>query len=289
MLCFSTTASGQFYDGSNTTFGKSRVQYQEFIWQYYRFDRFDTYFYEGGKDLAAFVSEVAPEHIQDIENKLDYVFDGRIEFIIYKTQSDFRQSNLGMAGLDAQQEVGGTAQIVGTKVFVFYEGDHELLISRLREGIARLLVQAMLYGGDWKDVVKNSALLNLPDWYTEGLIAYLKDDWGPDVQSRVKDGITSGRYERFNRLDASESVYAGLSVWRYIAEVYGESVIPNILYMTRISRSVESGFIFVMGIPLPDLMDQYMIYYRNRFQDEGIAISDSGVEEIRLKTKAERS
>lgn len=270
-------------------FGKSRVQYKEFIWQYYRFDRFDTYFYEGGKDLAAFVSEVAPEHIQDIENKLDFVFDEHIEFIVYNTQSDFRQSNLGMAGLDAQQEVGGTAQIAGTKVFVFYEGDRADLIIRLREGIARLMIQAMLYGGDWKDVVKSSALLNLPDWHTEGLVAYLSRPWSPDLRARVKDGILSGRYERFNRLDKDESVHAGYSIWKYIAEVYGESVIPNILYMTRLSRSVESGFVFVVGVPLDDLMDQYMVYYRNRFREMPGARPMSELFELRMRMKEDRS
>jgi len=139
-MAFAMTLSAQFYNGSNMSFGKNRIQYQEFLWQYYRFDRYDTYFYEGGKDLAAYVSEVAPEHIKDIQNKLDFVIDERIEFIVYNTHSDYRQSNLGLVGLEGEIQIGGSAQIVGTKVFVYFDGDHAQLERNLREGIARMLV-----------------------------------------------------------------------------------------------------------------------------------------------------
>lgn len=33
----------QFYNGYQMEFGRSRVQFEDFLWTYYRFDRFDTY------------------------------------------------------------------------------------------------------------------------------------------------------------------------------------------------------------------------------------------------------
>jgi len=280
---------GQFYNGSNVTFGKNRIQYKDFLWQYYRFEKFDAYFYEGGKDLASYVAEVAPEHIRDLENKLDHVLQQNIEFIVYNSQSDFKQSNLGTLTSEGNVEVGGTAQIVGTKVFLFYEGDHASLVKQIREGICRILIQDMLYGGDWKDVVKNSALLNLPEWYLEGLVAYMVDDWDPELRDRIRDGIYSGRYRKFNRLSRDESKQAGYSVWRYIAEVYGPSVIPNVLYMTMVSRNVESGFIFVLGISMDELMKEHQFYYQNYFAQQDIGKHGDPLEELYIKTKKQRS
>ncbi|NNC83096.1 MAG: hypothetical protein HKN79_05930, partial [Flavobacteriales bacterium] len=285
---FVLPTQGQFYNGSNQEFGKNRIQYREFLWQYYRFDRYDTYFYEGGEDLAAYISEIAPTHIQDIQNKLDFVIDDRIEFIVYNTQSDFRQSNLGLVKEEESAQIGGSAQIVGTKVFVYFEGDHEQLEQNLREGLARMMIQNMLYGGDWKDVVKNSALLNLPNWYTEGLVSYLVDDWTPEIRDRVADGVRYNRYSHFNRISDLEAVYAGFSIWRYIADVYGPSVIPNILYMTRLSRNLESGFIFVIGVPLERLLEEHHIYYSNYFNQKGLGRDDPPFETIRVKTKPQR-
>ncbi len=275
----------QFYDGSNLSFGKNRIQYQEFLWQYYRFDRYDTYFYEGGKEIATHVSQVAPGILKDMENRLDYVVQDRMEFIIYNNQTEFKQSNLGLVSSNQQTEIGGNARIVGSKIFLFFEGDYTKLDQQVRAGICRMIINDMLYGGDWKDVIKNSALMNFPDWYTEGLVSYYSDGWNANIQDRVRDGVISGRYEKFNRLNDEESIYAGHSIWKYIADQYGESVIPNILYMAKINRSIESGFIFVLGLQLTALMEEHEIYYTGIFEQQSMGRAESEMFEAQVKTK----
>ena len=47
--------SAQFYNGSQLSFGKNRVQYQDQNWEYYRTEQFDVYFYPTGKELAEYV------------------------------------------------------------------------------------------------------------------------------------------------------------------------------------------------------------------------------------------
>jgi hypothetical protein len=64
-------------------FGKNRVQYREFLWQYYRFDKFDTYYYVNGKELAEFTARIANDKIETIQNYFQYTLDKRIIFIIY--------------------------------------------------------------------------------------------------------------------------------------------------------------------------------------------------------------
>ena len=45
-------AHAQFYNGSQLSFGKSRVQYQQFNWQYLRAEQYDVYYYPTGRALA---------------------------------------------------------------------------------------------------------------------------------------------------------------------------------------------------------------------------------------------
>jgi hypothetical protein len=52
----------------------------------------------------------------------------------------------------------------------------------------------MLYGGSLTSQVTNATLLTLPDWYLQGLISYLADDWNTSIDNFVRDGIISGRY-----------------------------------------------------------------------------------------------
>ena len=55
---------GQFYSGSQQEYGKNRVQYQEFLWSQYRFDRMEVYFYKEGRDLARYTAQADGRHLK---------------------------------------------------------------------------------------------------------------------------------------------------------------------------------------------------------------------------------
>ncbi len=281
-------AFGQFYNGSQQEFGKNRVQYQEFLWQYYRFPELETYFYKGGRDVARFVSISGHRNKKELEKFFDFTVDDRIQFVVYNSLTDFRQSNVGVTG-DEQYNIGGVTRIVGTKVFVYNEGDHDLLERQVRSGIAQLMIDQMMYGGNWREVLKNSTLLNLPEWYTKGLVAYCAGPWDARSESRIRDGVLGTRFKRFNRLEGDDATLAGLTVWTYVAETYGPSVIPNILYMTRVSRNPESGFNYVLGVGLKQLTQECMDHYRARFTEEDRLRTEVKMEELKVRTRKTRT
>lgn len=256
--------SAQFYNGSQTDFGKNRVQYQDFKWQYMRFEKYEVYYSIGGRELAVYTARAAKQHIADIEKFLDYTLEERIQFVVYNKQEDFKQSNAGLMNDDGSN-VGGMTRIVGRKVFLYYEGDHLKLEQQIRAGIAEILINQMMYGGNMRDMVKNSTLLALPEWYIKGLVSYIAVGWSSDVDNRVRDGILSGRYRKFNHLTGEDATFAGHSIWYYIAEKYSPAVIPNILYMTKVSRNVESAFLFVLGVNMRILTIEWMNYFSDKY------------------------
>ncbi len=80
------------------SFGKNRVQYLDFYWQFYRFDNFDCYFNEYGRDLAQYHCMIMPpKDWLKIEDFFDYNLEKRIIFIIYNRNSEYRQSNIGLS------------------------------------------------------------------------------------------------------------------------------------------------------------------------------------------------
>lgn len=286
-VLFPSLLLGQFYSGSQQEFGKNRVQYDAFEWQYFRFNDLETYFYAGGQSTAKYVAISAHKNIKELEKTFDYALDDRIQFIIYNKQSHFKQSNVGITN-DEQFNIGGTTRIVGSKVFIYFEGDHAKLESQIRAGIAHVLLNKMMYGGNWRQVLKNSTLLNLPKWYTEGLISYASNEWNADLDSRVRDGILSGHYDKFNRLEGEDAIHFGHGIWNYVAEVYGENVIPNILYMSRVSRNIDNGFLFVLGVSLESLVNECNAYYKNLFTLQDRVRKGVDLEELEIKTKKHR-
>jgi len=267
MAFFFLTASGQFYNGHQMKFGKNRVQYNTFYWKYYRFERFDVYSYDEGKELSLYVADFVEDEIERIERFFDYNFEKRLIFITYNKLSDFKQSNIGQLLVDEEEEanVGGLTRIIQNKIFVYYEGDHQKMKKQITKSIAEALIYEMLYGNDFKDNFTSSTLLNLPEWYIPGLVSYIAEEWNFEIENYVKDAVINDRFDKFNQLQDKDALYAGHSFWRYIAEVYGKSVIPNIIYLTRINKNVNSGFLYVLGMPLRDLADEWLGFYLNNY------------------------
>src|SRR5687767_8287879 len=90
----STSVKAQFYYGLQQEFGKSRVQYQLFNWTYFGYDRYQVYLYEGGQEIAKYVAKQSEFHLKDIEKKLDFETDEKLQIMVYNNQGDYRQSNL---------------------------------------------------------------------------------------------------------------------------------------------------------------------------------------------------
>ncbi len=283
-MVFSSASYAQFYHGMHHPFGKNRIQYEQFLWKKYQFPDFTVYFNGDGQNLAVFTAQEADLAINEIERFFDYPVRGEhLQFVVYEKLEHFRQSNVGIPETD-ESNIGGITQIAGNKIFVYYNGDLNDLKRQVRKGVAEVLIAQMLFGDNWREMLKNTALLNFPEWYIEGLTWYATEPWNVDVDDQLRDIVQSGKYQNFNRLKNVEAEIAGRSLWYYIGETYGSKVVPNIMYMARVSRNVESGFMFVLGISLATLIEDANVYFEHRYnQDtEGTQEFDSDLD-VRLR------
>ncbi len=287
-LVLSNIADAQFYNGYQMTFGKNRVQYDPFEWQYYRFEKFDTYFYVGGSGLAQFTSQIVEKKIKEYERFFEFRFDQRLIFQVYNNLSDFRQSNLGYITGSDENNIGGTTTIIQNRAFVYFESDYRAFEKQISSVVAELMINQMLFGGSFTAQVANSTLISMPKWYTKGLIKYISEGWSTDADSKVRDAILSGKFENFNRLEGEDAILAGYSIWNYIANRYGKKVIPNIIYLARISKSVDSGFMFVLGTPFKFLIYDWLNYYDEQYYSDDKHRSLPKADKEIFKTKKRR-
>ena len=268
LVILSFPANAQFSRGTQMTFGKARVQYGEFYWTFYRFKNFDVYSYVGGQEMAIYTGRTADREIEEIERTLDYKISGRFQFIIYNKLSDLKQTNIGLSDEELLSNTGGYTKIIGSKVLIYFDGDYRHLREQVRGGVAQVMLNQLMYGGNIKDRIQNAVLLTLPDWYTQGLTAYIANGWSPEDDNRLHDGILSGKFRKFNRLTGEEALFAGHSLWNYIVDVYGQATISNLLYMTRINRNIESGFLYVLGTSSKQLLKNWFEYYQNVYKED---------------------
>ncbi|MCX6247194.1 MAG: hypothetical protein NTW10_05630 [Bacteroidetes bacterium] len=288
LSCISFSSNAQFYNGSQLTFGKSRVQFKNLFWSYFRFEKFDTYYYLNGKELAMYAAEYADTHVKEIETELQSSLEEKVQFIIFNNLSDLKQSNIGLESDWESYNTGGVTKIIGGKVLVYFDGNYDHFEQQIRAGIATVILNEMVYGAGIGAQIKNNAIFTMPEWYMNGLVSYISEKWNPEVDNLVKDAILNRKYEKFNHLTGKEATYAGHSLWNYISLKYGESSIPNIVYIARLNRNVEKGFLFVLGISFKELIAQWLDFYKGIYQAEDPSRTDLTGDKIIKKSKQDK-
>lgn len=249
-------------------FGKNRVQYNDFYWSYYRYDKFDTYFNQDGEAIAKYTGDHAKQEILKLEEKLNHTLNKRLSFLVYNKFSDFRQSNIGLVTGKEEYNTGGITKIRNNKVSLYFQGNHQDYLVQMRSAIAEVMIMEMLYGNRLTENFANSSMINLPEWYLKGLTSYLSEEWNSEIENRVKDGIENNRYQKFNRLSGDEAIYAGHSFWKYINDYYGSTVITDIIYLTRINKGANGAILNVLGLPFKDITKQWLDYYQDYFYSD---------------------
>ena len=259
------SADAQFYNGHQMNFGQNRVQYTVFRWLYYRYPQFDTYYYNDGKDLAQFVSDKAMEIIPEMEKFFGRKMQKRIIFLVYNRLTEFRQSNIGLLTQDNSPNLGGVTKIIDNKVFLYFDGDHIKFERQIREAVASVLMTSSLYGTGLKSKVANSAVISLPEWYSLGLSAYVAEKWNSEIEDIIKDGFQSKKYKKINHLSGDDAKYAGYSLWHYITMAYGRDAIPNIIYLTGISKNLNNAITQALGKSLKKITPDWKDFYTEKF------------------------
>ena len=263
LILASIFAKAQFNYGHQMDFGKNRIQYQNFNWTYFDYEQYRVYSYQGGAEIAKYVSVSINNQLPIIQKRLDYVVEDKINVLVYNNQNDFKQSNLGLSN-DDQTNIGGVTKIIGDKISVYFNGSHAELDQQIRAALAELLINQNLYGGNAREMLRNSTLLNLPIWYTQGLTKYLSEGWTSYSDNLMYDAIKNNHFNSFNKLTGKQATNAGYALWYYIVDTYGEAVIPNLLYMTRVTRSPDNAFLFVLGVSLDNLIYDFTDSYNRK-------------------------
>ncbi|THH37689.1 hypothetical protein [Neolewinella litorea] len=266
---------------SRVEFGKNRVQYHDDFeeWEKYESDNFVTYWYGNNQGVGQAVVQLAEYDFAYIQKMLESRMNQKVQLITYRDITDVKQSNIGneeVFELTGNQSLrtntsyisGTEAKFLGNKAFVYFNGDHADLRRQVREAMASVYIEQLLYGSTVQEVVQNAVLLNLPTWFKPGLVAYLGQDWSSELDDQLRDLMATGEYEDFSDLAADYPRLAGHSFWYYIAENLGKPTVSNLLYLTRINRSVENGFLYVLGSNYETVLYNWLEFYRNRYAED---------------------
>ncbi len=251
---------------STVEFGKNRLQFKKFKWKYYQTPNFNTYFSQDGQPIAKFVAQIAEKELPGLEQFIEYGLQRRANIVIYNSFNDLEQSNIGLS-MD-WQTTGGITKLVNNKMVIYNSDDDYKLRIQVRQGIARILVENVLFGDDLGEFAANQALLDLPQWLTDGYIEYAAENWNTELDDQLKSAMLSGRYSNFYNFAFEQPDLAGHAFWYYIAEKYKKENVSYFLYLSRVYRNLNSASMRITKKKFKDVLKDFMDFEQERYSKD---------------------
>jgi hypothetical protein len=248
------------------TFGKNRVQFKKFKWQYYHSENFNVYFYQNGQELAKYALQLAEKELKDIETASESSLQRRANIFVFNDYKDFQQTNIGLES--DIMSTGSATKLVNNKMLVYFDGNHLNLKRQIRNGIADVIVHNLLFGTDLGEVAGNQTLLELPQWFTDGYIAYLGEHWNTSLDDDLKSELFSGKYKKFSNFSFNNPALAGHAFWYFIEEKYKKENVTYFFYLARTYKNINKASIQITKKNMKALTAEFMEYETEKFEND---------------------
>jgi Tol biopolymer transport system component len=253
-------------------YGVNKVQYKNFRWNYIQSEHFDVYFYEGGYDIAAFTIEVAESAYVEIKRDFRYDINKRLALIVYNSHNDFQQTNVITSYLD--EGIGGVTELFKNRIIIPYEGSYSQFRHVIHHELVHGVMNDMLYGGSIQSLISGQ-VTQVPLWMAEGIAEFESERWNTRLDMVVRDATISGYLPPIQFLDYFP-YQGGASVFRYIAQKYGNQKIGEIMHKIKGSRNFQAAFKSALSIDFDDLTEEWQRQMKREYWPELAGRKESG-------------
>ncbi len=261
-FCFlmtKTVMAQRYYGVSGEEFGKSKIQNKEFQWRTFSSANFTYNFYRGGEQISRNAAAFLEKSYPRITGILGYIPYEPVTVFVFNSSADLNSTNL--IGETARVENGTLLDSRHSRILTAYEKNDSLFHKQLVSSVSSIYVYDMLYGGNVRESIESQILLNLPEWFTAGISAYVAEEDNSARFDAFKTAIAGVQSQRLKNLKGETARLVGQSIWNFIALKYGKDNISNILNLTRIIHNEQSSITSTLGVSFPKFMKDWTDFY----------------------------
>lgn len=261
-FCFlvtKTLTAQRYYGVSGEEFGKSKIQNKEFQWRTFSSANFEYNFYRGGEQITRNAATFLEKSYPRITGILGYIPYEPVTIFVFNSPADLNSTNL--IGNAARVEKGTLLDSRHSRILTSYDKNDSLFHKQLVNSVSAIYVYDMLYGGNVRESIESQILLNLPEWFTAGISAYVAEEDNSALFDTFKTTISQVQSQRLKNLKGENARLVGQSIWNFIALKYGKDNISNILNLTRIIHNEQSSITSTLGISFSKFMKDWTDFY----------------------------
>lgn len=229
-------------------------------------DNIEIIYFQGGEELARLTLDHIIHYLPLYEVRLNYNLSNGIKLSVFNNYEDFHNSNVNIT--NPQHYAGGYSSLNDNTAYVYFDGSRVNFEKSVRKAVAEVMINEFIFGGNIRERIQTAALLTLPDWYYKGLVAYLAESWNIENDNFLKDFFQNKKQKYFTSLQREDEILAGHSIWRYLEEKNGKSTVSQIVFLTKISRSVENAMMYYTGMNITMLLDDWQNFYTEKYRND---------------------
>lgn len=246
-----------------TVFGKNKVQYRQFNWEYIQTEHFDIYFYDNAYDLATFSAKELEHAYSIVTGQLKYYVGRRIPVFVYNSQNDFLQTNIIWNALSEGTQ--GFTEVFKNRMVVHFMGSYEEFRHLLHHELTHAVIYDLLYGQFFKSLLSRRQLFAQPLWFAEGFAEYSSNGgWTMDADMMVRDA-TVNSYLRPPGQMGFLAYSEGYAMVKYLVDTYGIDKISEILHRGKNLTTMDKALQSTIGMKSEQLYEKFSMEMKKRY------------------------
>ena len=254
-------------NAQETYFGKNKVRYKDFEWNYIQTRRFDIYFYEDAYATSQFAATVLESAYVEISRELNYRIQRRIPVFIYNSHNDFQQTNIMPALIG--EGTGGFTEVFKNRVVTPFNGSYESFRHVLHHELTHAVTFDMLYGNAFSSLVSRQRLFRMPLWLAEGYAEFSsRHGWDHASDMWMRDATINGYLVPPIYLTGYNAYREGQALIKYIVDKYGEDKLGQLFKKGKVYLSMKKALEKSIGIDEEQLWKDFSKEMKCRYWPE---------------------
>jgi Tol biopolymer transport system component len=217
-------------------YGKNKVKYDNFDWRIYKSPHFEVYYYPEFEHHLERLVSYAESAYQKVAADLKHEIAFPIPLILYKTSSEFQQTNL-------------YPDFLPEGVLAFAEPVRDRMVIPIDEPPDRLqglITHELTHIFEFDLIPRSLVQRSVPLWVDEGLADYMRGLWDPLDLMMIRDAAIADQVPKLSRSEIA-AIYGnarlvynlGHAAFEFMEARYGKEGIRQFIYTLR--KNVVGG------------------------------------------------
>src|SRR5437870_4717230 len=248
-------------------YGKNKVNYDNFAWRVYKSPHFEVYYYPEFEQQLARIVSYAESGYQKISSALKHEISSSIPIILYKTHSEFEETNL-FGGFVPEGVAAFTDSVRGRMV---------VPIDEPPDRLQGLITHELTHVFEFDIIPRNLVQKQVPLWVDEGLADYMRAIWDNLDLMSIRDAAITDQIPRLSRYDVDLEMSSnprlvynlGHAAFEFIEARYGKEGIRQFLYTFRkniVGGGMEDIYHQAFRIKPEEFDEAYDKWLKERFK-----------------------